>query len=71
MLLYWRRRTWVESGHLAPGSCSMRLDHVPGATQARTQGTGCRVWAGDQEEKGLIAAVQGPVLSPWFSKASC
>lgn len=57
MLLYWRRRTWVESGHLTPGSCSMRLDHAPGAAQACTQGTRCRVWAGDKEEKGLVGAV--------------
>lgn len=70
MLLCWRPRVWVESSHLTPGSCSVRLDRALGATKARVQGAGWCGWAGGQEEKGLVGAVQGPAPVCLFSEAS-
>lgn len=64
------RGTRVESSHLTPGSCSVRLDRALGATKARVQGKQGGVGGQEARRRRGSSAVQGPAPVCLFSEAS-
>lgn len=59
----------VESSHLTPGSCSVRLDRRAwGPLRRARAGRGWCGWAGGQEEKGLAGLFKALPLSACLAR---